>query len=330
MFQEAERQFMARAIELAGSGFPAPNPRVGCVLVRDGKIVGEGYHDHAGGPHAEVVALSSCESARGTTAYVTLEPCNHSGRTGPCSEALIAAGVSRVVYSVPDPNETAQGGGEALCNAGVEVDSGLLEDEAREVNKQFLFAIENRRPYVTLKAAITKDGFLARSDGTSKWISSDEARLDGHRLRAERGSVLVGRGTVMADNPLLTARIPGVVNQPVRIVVDPWRRLTGNERVFDDSAETIWLNRFGDQDLTVEGILATLFEHGIRGVLVEGGPETLRRFLVVGIGEELVLYEGDVEFGEGLRLDTGWGGLSDLEPVDRTMFGTSERLTYIL
>ncbi len=327
---ELDAQFMARAVKLAQGGFPAPNPRVGCVLVRDGFVVGEGFHDHWGGPHAEVVALESCESAKGATAYVTLEPCNHIGLTGPCSVALLEAGVRRVVYAVSDPNETAQGGAEFLCHEGVEVELGVLEAEARAVNRQFLFAMEHKRPFVTLKAAVTRDGFLAREDGTSQWISSDEARLDGHRLRAERGSVLVGRGTVLSDNPLLTARIPGVVNQPVRIVLDPWKRLSGNERVFDDSARTIWLNRFGDQDLSVDGILEYLFSQGIRGVLVEGGAETLRRFLVLGVGQELVLYHGDMEFGSGKVWDGGWGGLSELPVVDRTMFGSTERVTYNL
>lgn len=334
MPQTADEKFMARAIELAHQGFPAPNPRVGCVLARGGEVVGEGWHGHAGGPHAEVAAIQSADSPEGATAYVTLEPCNHTGRTGPCTQALIKAGIRRVVYAVPDPNPTAQGGGEFLCHAGIEVETGLLGQQARAVNRQFLFAHENRRPFVTLKAAVTKDGYLARPDGTSKWISSKEARLDGHRLRAERGSVLVGRGTVEQDDPLLTARIPGVVNQPVRIVLDPWRRLTGKERVFDGSAETIWLNRFGDQDLTVEGILETLFERGINGVLVEGGAETLRRFFLTGIGEELVLYVGNKEFGAGLPWQKVWEaeewGVAGREPDDRTWIGDTERLTYRL
>jgi diaminohydroxyphosphoribosylaminopyrimidine deaminase/5-amino-6-(5-phosphoribosylamino)uracil reductase len=318
---------MARAVELALNGFPAPNPRVGCVLVRDGRIIGEGHHDFAGGPHAEVVALQSCESAQGATAYVTLEPCHHTGRTGPCSKALIEAGVSRVVYAVRDPNEIAQGGAEALILAGILVEEGVLESEARAVNRQFLYAAEHRKPFVTLKAAITRDGFLAREDGSSKWISSKEARLDAHRLRAERGAVLVGRGTVVRDDPLLTARIPGVVNQPVRVVVDPWHRLAGTEKVFDDSAPTIWLDRF-HADLSVEGILRHLYSIGVTGVLVEGGANTLRRFLVLGVGQELVLYVGDMEFGSGLAWDGGWGGLKDLLLVDRTSFGTTERQTY--
>ncbi|ARU41811.1 riboflavin biosynthesis protein RibD [Armatimonadetes bacterium Uphvl-Ar1] len=321
---------MARAIELARGGFPAPNPRVGCVLVRDGVVIGEGFHDHAGGPHAEVVALSQCDSARGATAYVTLEPCNHTGRTGPCSVALIEAGVSRVVFAVRDPFEKARGGAGALLAAGIEVDTGVLEEEARAMNHQFLYSVEFKKPYVTLKAAITRDGFLARPDGTSQWISSEEARLDAHRLRAERGSVLVGRGTVLADNPRLTARIPGVVNQPLRVIVDPWHRLTGQERVFDDSAETLWLDQFHGANLSPDGILKILDERGVRGVLVEGGADTLRRFLTLGVGNELVLYVGDMEFGEGLVWDGGWGGLDGLKLIDRTMFGTTERRTYQL
>lgn len=326
MFSTADEQFMARALELAGSGFSAPNPCVGCVLVREGQIVGEGFSEAAGGAHAEVVALRQVgDLASGSTAYVTLEPCNHQGRTGPCSQALIAAGVKRVVFATADPSPVARGGGVALADAGIEVQSGLCEAQAQRVHEQFLFSTIHKRPFVTVKAAITQDGFLARLDGTSKWISSPEARQDAHRLRAERGSVLVGRGTVQADDPLLTARIEGVVNQPVRVVIDPSGKLSRSEQVFNDDAETIWIR---SAENGVAGILEELYAKGIRGVLVEGGAETIRQFLIADLVEEIVLYVGNVSFGEGKPWHGGIDSLSQWHLVDQTMFADTERRTY--
>ncbi|MCA0362394.1 MAG: bifunctional diaminohydroxyphosphoribosylaminopyrimidine deaminase/5-amino-6-(5-phosphoribosylamino)uracil reductase RibD, partial [Armatimonadetes bacterium] len=170
--QADDLRFMARAIELAAQGFPAPNPHVGCVIVKRGQIIAEGFHEHAGAPHAEVHALrNATDSVEGATVYVTLEPCNHTGRTGPCSLALIEARVKRVVIAVADPNPLAAGGASALHQAGVEVSLGLLAKEATFVNRQFLTSVAKGRPYITLKAALTRDGFIARPDGTSKWIT---------------------------------------------------------------------------------------------------------------------------------------------------------------
>jgi len=326
MFTIADEQFMRRALELAGSGFTAPNPCVGCIVIQRGVIVGEGFSKPAGGAHAEVVALRQAgELARGATVYVTLEPCNHQGRTGPCSLALIDAGVSRVVYAVADPSPKAKGGGLVLAEAGVIVESGLMQAEASKIHEQFLFSISHQRPFVTTKAAITQDGFLARMDGTSKWISSAEARLDAHRLRAERGAVLVGRGTVEADNPLLTARIEGVVNQPVRVVLDRSSKLSGTEQVFNEDAETIWVRELGGG---IPGLLADLNERGVRGVLVEGGAETIRGFLEAGLVEEIVLYVGNLMFGEGKPWHGGIDPPSGWNLVDSKMFGDTERRTY--
>ncbi|MBX3114032.1 MAG: bifunctional diaminohydroxyphosphoribosylaminopyrimidine deaminase/5-amino-6-(5-phosphoribosylamino)uracil reductase RibD [Fimbriimonadaceae bacterium] len=325
MFTIADQRFMRRALELAGSGFSAPNPCVGCVIVQGESIVGEGFSEPAGGAHAEVVALRQAgKSANGATVYVTLEPCNHQGRTGPCSLALIAAGVQRVVFAVADPSPKAKGGGLVLAEAGIIVESGLLAEEASKKHEQFLFSVTHERPFITVKAAITQDGFLSKLDGISKWISSPEARLDAHRLRAERGSVLVGRGTVQVDDPLLTARIEGVVNQPVRILLDPSSKLSGSEQVFNEDAETIWIR----EEVSIPCLLADLYKKGIRGVLVEGGAETIRRFLESGLVEEIVLYVGNLTFGQGKPWHGATDPLSSWKLTDSTMFGDTERRTY--
>ncbi|MEV4891555.1 bifunctional diaminohydroxyphosphoribosylaminopyrimidine deaminase/5-amino-6-(5-phosphoribosylamino)uracil reductase RibD [Nonomuraea sp. NPDC055795] len=212
---------MARAVELAafGLGTTSPNPVVGCVILdAHGEVAGEGFHAYAGGPHAEVVALRAAgERARGGTAYVTLEPCDHTGSTGPCTEALLAAGLARVVYAVPDPNPLAAGGGERLRAHGVEVAHGLLGEEAERVNAAWLTSVRLGRPHVTWKFAATLDGRSAAADGTSKWITSPQARQDVHRLRATSDAIIAGIGTVLADDPLLTARPAEAVpdNRPV-------------------------------------------------------------------------------------------------------------------
>lgn len=298
---------MRRAIRLSRKGFPMPNPHVGCVIVRDGQVVGEGWHAYAGGPHAEAVALAHAgENARGADVFVTLEPCNHLGRTPPCSQALIAAGVRRVFIAVPDPNPVAAGGLDALRQAGIEVEVGLLKVEARAANLAWLTAMNQNRPFVTLKAAITLDGKIAMLDGSSKWITGEAARRDAHRLRAEMGCVVVGVNTVLADDPQLTARIPGVRNQPLRVVLDPQSRLTGEERVFQ-GGETLWIR----EEIVPVELLDRLWQRGVRGVLVEGGGETLRRFMASGVANRLCLYVGPKFFGEGI----GWLGSGlDLPP----------------
>lgn len=221
---------MRRAIALAarGLGGTSPNPVVGCVVLDpSGEVAGEGFHAYAGGPHAEVVALREAGGrARGGTAYVTLEPCAHTGRTGPCATALLEAGVVRVVVAVPDPNPVAAGGAEVLRRHGVRVDEGVLTAEAEEGNAAWLTFVRARRPFVTWKFAATMDGRSAASDGTSQWITSPEARADVHRLRAESDAVVAGIGTVLADDPRLTVRPPaGSSVAPVlRVVADPGAR----------------------------------------------------------------------------------------------------------
>ena len=318
---------MGRAIRLSRRGFPMPNPHVGCVIARDGEVVGEGWHSYAGGLHAEAVALSQAgELARESDVYVTLEPCNHHGRTPPCAEALIAAGIRRVFVAVSDPNPVAAGGTSALREAGIEVEVGLLQDEARAANRVWLSALEMQRPFVTLKAAITLDGKIARADGTSKWITGEPARRDGHRLRAEMGCVVVGANTVLADDPLLTARIRGVTNQPLRVVLDARSRLSGEDRVFGEG-NVLWIR----EELEPEELLRQLWGWGVRGVLVEGGGETLRRFLVSGLADRLCLYVGPKVFGEGIS----WvgSGLDVPEDLGLTLgsvrrFGQDFRIEY--
>jgi diaminohydroxyphosphoribosylaminopyrimidine deaminase/5-amino-6-(5-phosphoribosylamino)uracil reductase len=214
---------MRRALELAGQGLytTTPNPRVGCVVTREERIAGEGWHERAGGPHAEVVALEKAAgSAAGATVYVNLEPCNHHGRTPPCVEALKKAKVKRVVAAMRDPNPKAAHGGEALREAGISFEHGLMENEARELNIGFVSRVTRGRPWVRLKVAATLDGRTALADGKSQWITGNEARRDGHRWRARACAILTGIGTVRADDPRLTVREVETPRQPLRVIVD--------------------------------------------------------------------------------------------------------------
>lgn len=287
---------MDRAVRLARRGFPAPNPHVGCVLVRDDRIVGEGWCPYAGGPHAEAMALAAAgEAARGADAYVTLEPCDHFGRTPPCSLALLNAGVARVFVAVRDENPRAAGGAARLRAAGIPVEFGLREAAARRVAEQFHFAMAYRRPLVVAKAGLSLDGRIALPSGESKWITSPAARRAAHVLRAELGAVLVGYRTVVADDPHLTARIPGVVNPPLRVVLDPRAGLSGGEKVFDDAAETLWIR----EDLTPEEVVGRVWERGATGLLVEGGGRTIARFMAAGLVDRLELFVAPRVLGDG-------------------------------
>jgi diaminohydroxyphosphoribosylaminopyrimidine deaminase/5-amino-6-(5-phosphoribosylamino)uracil reductase len=296
----AERAAMARALELAATpGVPlGPNPRVGCVLLdEDGHTVAEGHHRGAGSPHAEVDALARAgERAQGTTAVVTLEPCNHTGRTGPCARALVAAGVRRVVFAQSDPNPAAAGGAATLRAAGVDVAGGLMLDEARTLNRAWTFAVDHGRPFVTWKLATTLDGRSAAVDGTSRWVSSRAARLDTHRLRAECDVMLVGTGTVEVDDPLLTVRDEHdrpVQRQPLRVVMGE-RDLAPDRRIFDDTAESVHL-RTRDP----EKALAELYARDRQHVFLEGGPTLAAAFLGAGLVDEIVVYVSPMLLGAG-------------------------------
>lgn len=296
----AEARAMRRALELAATpGVPlGPNPRVGCVLLApDGGVVAEGFHRGAGTPHAEAVAVAEAgEGAEGTTAVVTLEPCNHTGRTGPCTRLLVEAGVRRVVFAQPDPNPEAAGGAAALTAAGVQVVPGVLEEAARHLNRAWTFAVDHGRPFVTWKFAATLDGRSAAADGTSRWISSRPARRDAHRLRAECDVILAGTGTVATDDPELTVRDDvdqPVDHQPLRVVMGE-RDLPEDRRVFNDRAETI---RLTTRD--PHAVLAALHRRGRRHVFLEGGPTVAAAFLTAGLVDEVIAYLAPMLLGTG-------------------------------
>ncbi len=299
-FSAAERDAMTRALALAATpGVPlGPNPRVGCVLLDDtGATVAEGHHRGAGTPHAEADALARAgERARGTTAVVTLEPCAHTGRTGPCSVALRDAGVRRVVFAQADPNPVAAGGAALLRAAGVEVEEGLMAEEARALNRVWTFAVEHGRPFVTWKFATTLDGRSAAADGTSRWVSGRAARLDTHRLRALCDVVLVGTGTVEVDDPQLTVRDEHdqpVPEQPLRVVMGE-RDLDAGRRVLDDQAETLHL-RTRDPQVALQALVERDRQH----VFLEGGPTLAAAFLRSGLVDEIVAYVAPALLGAG-------------------------------
>ncbi|MDP3893803.1 bifunctional diaminohydroxyphosphoribosylaminopyrimidine deaminase/5-amino-6-(5-phosphoribosylamino)uracil reductase RibD [Nocardioides sp.] len=296
----AERAAMARALEIAATpGVPlGPNPRVGCVLLaEDGTEVAEGFHRGAGTPHAEAAALAEAGSdARGTTAVVTLEPCNHTGRTGPCAQALIEAGVRRVVHAQSDPNPIAAGGADTLRAAGIEVVPGLMADEAKALNRAWTFSVEHGRPFVTWKFATTLDGRSAAADGTSRWVSSRAARLDTHRLRADCDVMLVGTNTVAIDDPELTVRDEydePLRHQPLRVVMGE-RELSRDRRVFNDRAESVHLRTRSPHEA-----LEILWDLGRRHVFLEGGPTLAAAFLAAGLVDEVVTYVAPMLLGAG-------------------------------
>jgi diaminohydroxyphosphoribosylaminopyrimidine deaminase/5-amino-6-(5-phosphoribosylamino)uracil reductase len=299
-FSVSEQSAMRRALTLAATpGVPlGPNPRVGCVLLSpDGTVVAEGFHRGAGTAHAEAAALADAgAAARGTTAVVTLEPCNHTGRTAPCAAALIAAGVRRVVFAQRDTNPVAQGGAGALQAAGVVVERGLLVEEARRLNHAWSFAVEQGRPFVTWKFAATLDGRSAAADGSSRWVSSPAARRDTHRLRSLCDAILVGTNTVTVDDPRLTVRDDGdepLSRQPLRVVMG-LRDLQPDRRVLDDSAETLHLRTRDPRQ-----VLTTLHQRDCQHLFLEGGPTVAGAFLRAGLVDEVVAYLAPMLLGAG-------------------------------
>lgn len=325
--------WMRRAIELAarGIGSTHPNPVVGCVVTgRDGHPVGEGWHAVAGGPHAEVEALRMAGNrARGGTAYVTLEPCNHTGRTGPCAEALVEAGITRVVYAVPDPNPQAAGGASYLLDHGVKVEQGVLVDEAEAGNQIWLHSVRVGRPFVTWKFATTLDGRSAAKDGSSKWITGTAARADVHRLRATCDAIAVGTQTVFDDDPELTVRdlqdVP-VPRQPLRVVVGD-REVPETARVRNDQAETLLLPTHDPAE-----VLRQLDDRQIRHLWLEGGPTLAAAFLRAGLVDRIVAYVAPALLGSGRSAvaDLGAESIADLRRFtlsDVTRLGDDVRLT---
>jgi diaminohydroxyphosphoribosylaminopyrimidine deaminase / 5-amino-6-(5-phosphoribosylamino)uracil reductase len=341
---EAEYRAMGRAIELAGRGLgtTSPNPVVGCVLLdAEGAVVGEGFHAYAGGPHAEIVALCQAgDRARGGTAVVTLEPCDHTGRTGPCTDALISAGVARVVMAVPDPNPVASGGAETLRSAGIRVETGVRRDEAEAGNIAWLTAVRRGRPYLIWKFAATLDGRSAAADGSSMWITSESARTDVHKLRATTDAIIVGVGTVLADDPRLTVRLPDgtlAIRQPLRVVVDSSGRTPADARVRDLAAPfwvatTAEVGAGPDGRVSLPALLAELHRRGVRAALLEGGPRLAGAFLAAGLVDKVVGYVAPKLLGAGpaALLDAGVDTIADaidLEIVEVTQVGADLRLT---
>lgn len=327
----ADGAWMRRALDLAerGWGQTAPNPLVGAVVVRDGAIVGEGWHTRYGAAHAEVEALRSAgERARGGTLFVTLEPCNHHGQTPPCTDAILAAGIRRVVASIADPNPIAGGGAERLRAAGVEVTVGLGEAHARELNAPFFHALERDRPFVRLKLALSLDGALSDHTRRQGWLTGPESRTEVHRLRAGSDAVAVGIGTILADDPLLTVRsftAPRV--PPVRVVFDSSARLPLDSRLVRSAREcpvlvVCWapepahaaaLEHAGVELLhapTLAQALRALRARGIQSLLVEGGAGLATSFVQEALVDRLVIFRAPIVLGTGAL-----GAFSALAPT---------------
>ena len=317
--------FMHLALELARlrKGLTHPNPTVGCVIVKDGKVVGQGYHEKAGMPHAEVVALRQAGPlARGADLYVTLEPCTHYGRTPPCTDAIIEAGIKRVVIGVLDPNPLVSGkGAERLRKAGIEVRVGVLEEEAKRLNEDFFTYITQKRPYITLKLAQSIDGCIATKKGDSKWITSQQSRDFAHRLRAEATAVLVGINTLLMDDPLLTVRAFPWERQPLRVVLDPHLRIPIEcKLVKDKSAKTLVftssekeekiraLSQEGvevvilEKNFSLRDVLKELYKREVMHLLVEGGARTVSAFIREDLYDRLFVFFGPILVGDGIKV----------------------------
>ena len=353
--------FMARALKLAQRGLYTadPNPRVGCVIVLNNKVVGEGWHQRAGGHHAEIMALENAGDASiGATAYVTLEPCCHHGRTPPCTDALIAAGIQRVVVAATDPNPAVAGAGERqLKDAGVAILTGLLEAESRALNIGFLQRMQSNRPYLRTKIAVSLDGRTALANGDSKWITGESARADVQRWRARSSAIVTGVGTALADDPLLTVRAEelGAVEPPARIVLDSTLRIPASAQIFrspgsvrifcadahDDKVSSIeaagavvevLASEQGRVSLTA--VIARLAELEVNEVLVEAGPTLNGALLNAGLIDELLVYmAGNILGTDGRGMFaipelTDMSRRQELELVDFRRVGKDCRLTY--
>lgn len=319
---QLDARHMSRALELAGRGLwtTDPNPRVGCVIADGERVFGEGWHERAGSPHAEVNALAAAgTAARGATAYVTLEPCCHHGRTPPCADALIAAGVRRVCYSIRDPNPRVSGDGAArLAAAGIEVTGGLLATAARDLNPGFLSRMERGRPWLRLKLAASLDGRTALVGGESRWITGEAARFDVQQLRARSSAVLTGLATVIADDPRLDVRLPEATRQPLRVVLDTGLRIPVSARIAAPPGQLLVLTASNDLarraeleaagarvqrlpagpgGLDLSAAMAQLATLELNEILVECGPTLAAALLAAHLVDELVIYMAPVLLG---------------------------------
>jgi len=355
-FSAADHAHMARALRLAEAGLytTQPNPRVGCVIAHGEDVVGEGFHARAGEPHAEVFAMRAAgERARGATAYVTLEPCAHFGRTPPCADALVAAGVARVVAACEDPNPKVAGGGFAkLRDAGIAVEIGLMREAARELNRGFFARIERGRPWVRVKLAMSLDGRTALANGASQWITGAAARADVQRWRARSSAILTGSGTVRADDPRLTVRLAnGDAFVPaLRVVLDTGLATPAGAHVLDGTAPTLVLHapdarraaHFGkvecaaiplrDSRLDLPAAMTLLAERGINELQVEAGATVCGALFAQGLVDELLLYVATILLGDTARPLLALPGLDAiagarcLRAIDQRRIGDDWRL----
>lgn len=320
--------YMQRALTLArkAEGYTSPNPMVGAVVVRDGEIVGEGYHQRAGEPHAEVNALRDAgDRSQGATLYVTLEPCNHHGRTPPCTDAILAAGIAEIVYAVPDPNPSASGGGARLREAGLRVDSHICHDDAYDLNRFFFHHIRTKRPYVIAKFASSLDGKIATHDGHSQWITSESARERSHQLRHAVDAIMVGTGTALADNPRLTTRLPiDDPQHPTRVVLDSKGRIPLTHNIFSSDllgqtllattdvmpkkherhlkqlgVDVLRLPENGWKQVDLEALLDALGERHLQSLMVEGGAELLGALFDAELIDEVWAFIAPMLIGGG-------------------------------
>lgn len=316
---DEDARFMSKALKLAalGRGSTSPNPLVGAIVIQRDKIIGKGYHQKAGTPHAELFALQEAgELAEGSTLYVTLEPCCHYGRTPPCTEAIIKAGIKRVVVAVLDPNPLVAGKGvRRLREAGIEVQVGVLEEEAERLNEAFFKYIRMRKPFVTLKAAMSLDGKIATSTGDSRWITGEDARLYVQQLRVESDAIMVGIGTVLADDPLLTVRLPGESKKPLRVILDSSLCLPEDSKLVQTAREVpvivaavrgkyqeqkrvlleqqgveVWDFPGVDGRVNLENVLEELGKREVVALLLEGGGTLNSSFLEGGLVDKFILF----------------------------------------
>lgn len=325
MFSPADHAYMAQALQLAEKGLygTSPNPRVGCVIVRNDRVMGSGWHERAGRPHAEINALNAAgATARDATAYVTLEPCSHHGRTPPCAEALINAGIAKVVTAMSDPNPLVAGGGyELLKQAGIGVQTGLMEAEAKALNIGFVARHKRKRPWVRVKIAASLDGKTALTNGSSQWITSEAARRDGHRLRARSCAIMTGIGTILADDPQLTVRHVETSRQPLRVVVDSRLNIPLEARVLRGEGELIFTATVseekiaalrdvgaraivmpgGNDDVDLVSMMQILANIEINEVMVEAGSKLNGALMNAGLVDELVIYLAPYLIGDAAR-----------------------------
>ena len=291
MNQTQQKEYMYRSIELAKNGIHSckPNPRVGCVIVKDEKVIGEGWHKKTGGDHAEIMALKSCEEdPEGSIVFVSLEPCTHKGRTAPCIDALIEAKVSKVIFSSMDPNPKVSGRSLDILNAaGIEVSHGLLQEESAELNIGFFQRMRLNRPFITSKIGASLDGKIALANGESKWITSEESREDVQKLRAKSCAIVTSNKTVLSDDPSMNVRMDNFStdDQPLRVVIDSTGRCTGNEKIFQLAGETMVHSKRASE---------SFFEHlasmEINNVLIEAGPRLNGALLKLNLIDELIVY----------------------------------------